>query len=175
MVRFLSLRNIPEKLTVEEFWELFGRIEHEALDFKRGVPDDVLTTIPAMAMTSGGLIVHGVGPGLEIVGCPRSQNTLDRITRYANECNVEVQTRALVVGNIELTVTAIPEVRGRIVTTPDGRLVRRVGGDSQPLRGDAHGRFVHERIGISGEEEPAVDFAPSDVDLSSINQALKAD
>ena len=132
----LRLGDLPEQLTSEEFWRLFGRVEHEALDFKRGVPDDILDTIPAMAMTDGGLIVHGVDSELNILGCPLSQNTLDRITRFANECNVEVQVRAIQVGTRELTVTEVPEVRGRIVTSPDGRLLRRVGGDCQPLRGD---------------------------------------
>ena len=57
------------------------------------------------------------------------------------ECGVDVRVRALQVGERELTITAVPEVRGRIVTTPNGRLLRRVGGDSQPLRGDALARL----------------------------------
>ena len=57
---------------------------------------------------------------------------------------MDVQLLAVAVGDLELTVCAVPEVRARIVTTPDGRLLRRVGGDSQPLRGDAMGRFVRE-------------------------------
>lgn len=175
MARSLNIQEIPERLTVEEFWDLFGQTEHEALDFKRGVPGDVLSTIPAMAMTSGGLIVHGVTRDLEIVGCRRSQRTLDRITRYAKECYVEVETRAVLVEETELTITSVPEIRGRIVTTPDGRLLRRVGGDSQPLRGDAHARFVRQRTELSGEEEPAPGLKPSDLDLSSLNQALDAD
>ena len=109
MDRGLRLSEVPEELTTEEFWERFGRIEHEALDFKRGVPDDILDTIPCMAMTDGGLIVHGVDKELNILGCPLSQNTLDRITRFANECNVEVQVRAIQVGTRELTVTEVPE------------------------------------------------------------------
>ena len=56
----LRLHELPERLTTEEFWELFGDIEHESLDFKRGVPGDIQETIPAMAMTDGGMIVHGV-------------------------------------------------------------------------------------------------------------------
>ena len=36
---------------------------------------------------------------------------------------------------MDWTGSAVPEVRGRIVTTRDGRLLRRVGGDAQPLRG----------------------------------------
>ena len=52
--------DIPASLTEDEFWQLFGRLEHERLDFKRGVPTDVRDAIPAMAMTDGGLIVCGV-------------------------------------------------------------------------------------------------------------------
>ena len=173
MDRGLRLSEVPEELTTDEFWERFGRIEHEALDFKRGVPDDILDTIPCMAMTDGGLIVHGVDKELNILGCPLSQNTLDRITRFANECNVEVQVRAIQVGTRELTVTEVPEVRGRIVTSPDGRLLRRVGGDCQPLRGDMLARFVREREERSGEEE-SVACGVDAFDLSRVNEALAA-
>ncbi len=37
MVRHVSLSNIPDLLGAEDFWEFFGKIEHEELDFKRGV------------------------------------------------------------------------------------------------------------------------------------------
>ncbi len=175
MIRVLCLDDIPDRLTEEDFWALFGRVEHETLDFKRGVPDDILTTIPAMAMTDGGLIVHGVTFDLKIGGCPRSQNTVDRITRFAGECGVEVRIRSVVVGESELTITEVPEIRGRIVTTPDGRLLRRVGGDSQPLRGDALARFVRQREDRPGEDEPLSGFQPVDVDLSALNEVLEAD
>ncbi len=42
--------------------------------------------------------------------------------------------REVRVDGTPLTIVEVPEVRGRIVTTPDGRLLRRVGGDCQPLR-----------------------------------------
>ena len=175
MVRVLCLDDIPGRLTEEDFWALFGRVEHETLDFKRGVPDDILTTIPAMAMTDGGLIVHGVTSDLKIRGCPRSQNTVDRITRFAGECGVDVRIRSVLVGGSEVTITEVPEIRGRIVTTPDGRLLRRVGGDSQPLRGDALARFVRQREDRPGEDEPLSGFQPVDVDLSALNEVLEAD
>ena len=175
MVRALCLDEIPGRLTEEDFWALFGRVEHETMDFKRGVPDDILTTIPAMAMTDGGLIVHGVTPDLTIGGCPRSQNTVDRITRFAGECGVDVRIRSVLVGESEITITEVPEIRGRIVTTPDGRLLRRVGGDSQPLRGDALARFVRQREDRPGEDEPLSGFQPVDVDLSALNEVLEAD
>ena len=169
------LADIPRRLSPEAFWDLFGRLEHAELDFKRGVPADVRDTVAAMAMTRGGLIVHGVDDRRTFVGCPLSQNTQDRITRSAGECGVDVQLLALSVGELELTICAVPEVRGRIVTTPDGRLLRRVGGDSQPLRGDAMARFVREREHRAGEDEPLAVVDPSPFDLHAVNQALAAD
>ena len=167
-------RQIPDHLTEEAFWNLFGQVEHESLDFKRGVPKDILVTIPAMAMTTGGLIVHGVDDGQRITGCPLSQNTADRITRFAHECGVDVQLKEIAVDGRKLTVTAVPEVRQRIVTTPDGRLLRRIGGDCQPLRGDAMARFVRERSVRSAEEEPLSQFRSEDYDLDRVNEALNA-
>lgn len=171
----LRLDDIPERLSEDDFWNLLGRIEHQSLDFKRGTPDDLLATIPAMAMTDGGLIVHGVADDRMIVGCPLSQNTADRIQRYARECDVEVRIRQVQVGESEITVTEVPEIRGRVVTTPNGRLLRRIGGDSQPLRGDALSRFVREREDRPGEEEPARDLRPDDVDMPALNEVLAAE
>ena len=128
-----------------------------------------------MAMTDGGLIVHGVADDRTIVGCPLSQNTADRIQRYARECDVEVRVRPVQVGELEITVTEVPEIRGRVVTTPDGRLLRRIGGDSQPLRGDALSRFVREREDRPGEEEPVRGLQPDDVDLPVLNGVLAAE
>ena len=110
MVRSLIFHEIPQELTDKEFWDLFGRIEHAELDFKSGVPDSILNTIPAMAMTSGGIIVHGVTDNQEIVGCPQSQNTMDRITRRAHECGVQVEIRSISVGGRALTLTKVPEI-----------------------------------------------------------------
>ena len=174
---------IPSSLTEAEFWRLFGRREHETLDFKRGVYKGVRDTIAAMAMTEGGLIIHGVDDDRQLTGCPLSQNTQDRITRIAAECGVDVQLREVAVqeraetppGGRLLTICAVPEVRGRIVTTPDGRLLRRVGGDSQPLRGDAMARFVRERELRSGEDEPIARVSANDFDLAALNAALAAE
>ena len=169
------LGDVPGQLAVDEFWRRFGRLEHEQLDFKRGVPDDVRDTIAAMAMTHGGLIVHGVDDQRNVVGCPLSQNTQDRITRIAFACGVDVQVREVTVGERKLTLCAVPEVRGRIVTTPDGRLLRRVGGDAQPLRGDALARFVSERRHRAGEDQPLVTAPVSAFDLDAVNRVLTAD
>ena len=175
MISVPRLGAIPPRLDVDAFWSLFGRVEHEQLDFKRGVPDDVRDTLAAMAMTHGGLIVHGVDDERNVVGCPLSRNTQDRIKRIAFECGVDVQVREVSVGERKLTICAVPEVRGRIVTTPDGRLLRRVGGDAQPLRGDALARFVSERRHRAGEDEPLVMMQASAFDLDAINQVLTAD
>jgi len=168
----LRLSEIPENLSTEQFWALVGDMEHEGLDFKRGVPD-LTTVIPAMAMTDGGLIILGVQDDRAIVGCALSQNTLDRVMRQAHLCGVQVSLKEVTVSGVALTFVAVPEIRGRIVTTPDGRLVRRVGSDSQPLIGDVLGRFVREREGRSAEDEALPVFEPRDFDRSLINDALK--
>ena len=166
---------LPDELSVDQFWEFFGRRERIGLDFKRGVNKGLLVAIPAMAMTSGGYVIHGVDDDRSIVGCPLTQRTQDRILRYAAECDVQVRVRSIRVGGMELTITCVPEITGRIVTTPDGRLLRRVGGDSLPLRGDALRRFVLARSEHPAEEEVLPHFDANDFDLDMINQALRAD
>src|SRR6266542_1158470 len=141
-----ALADIPESFSEGEFWDYFGRIEREQLEFKRGVPADTVEAIAAMSMTDGGLIVLGIQDhDRTIAGAPLSQNTLDRVMQAAHSCNVEIQLREINVGSKRLTVVAVPEIRGRIVTTPNGRLLRRVGSECQPLLGDAMARFVRER------------------------------
>ena len=171
----IRLSDIPLQLSSDAFWRLFGRRERESLDFKRGVPEDTLTTIPAMAMTDGGLIVHGVQDDRTISGCPLSQNTAERITGFANECGVQVQLAEVAVDDAKVTITAVPAIHERIVTTPDGRLLRRIGGDSQPLRGDAMARFVIERSALPAEGEAIAAFRAEDFDLDRVNDALAAD
>ncbi len=162
-------------MSSDEFWDLLGTSEHESLEYKRGAPDATLDAICAMAMTEGGLIVLGVDNQREISGCPLSQHTRDRIMRFADECNVEVQVRAIAVGETECTVIAVPAVTGRVITTPNGRLLRRVGSFNRPLRGDDHARFVMQRLGSVGEDEPAADFGASSIDLPALNDGRKAD
>ena len=162
-------------MTVDEFWDLFGTVEHEGFDFKGGPNESLERAIPAMAMTDGGLLVLGVDDQRRIVGCPLTQRIQDRITDYAKECHVTVEMRDVRVGDHRLTIVEVPEVRGRIVTTTDGRLLRRVGGASQSLRGDAMARFVQDRGKISAEEEPlGRAFDPSDFDLHYVNSALES-
>lgn len=78
-------------MTTIEFWDLFGQLEHERLDYKRGIPSELQDAIPAMAMTDGGFLVLGVDDNRKLVGCPLSQSTFDRVMRYANQCTVAEQ------------------------------------------------------------------------------------
>ena len=175
----LRLADIPDRVTVDEFWDLFGDVEHETLDFKGGPNDSFKELLPAMAMTDGGLAILGVSDTddeREITGCPLSQRTQNSITRYANQCNVPVELKAFGVEVFELIAVEVPQVSDRIVTTPDGRLLRRVGGDSQPLVGDALAAFVRDRSRRSAEEEPlGYRFDPADFDLELVNSALARD
>ena len=175
MPRFPRWNEIPEALDLPEFWQLFGDQEHEQLDFKKGVSTDVANTIAAMAMTHGGLLIHGVTDDRTIVGCPLSQRTREQITRRAAECDVEVQVRSLRVGDRELTITAVPQVSDRIVTTPQGRLLRRHGSQSVPLRGEAMARFVTARGSRAGEDEAVSVAEANHFDLDSVNAALAHD
>lgn len=171
MPRPPSLDELPEDLSVDEFWALVGRLEHEQLDFKQGA-GDLAPLIAAMAMTDGGWAVLGVRDDRTIMGCDLTQGVLDKVTTVASHCNVDVQLRVVKVGKHKLTVVAIPEIRGRIVTTPDGRLLRRIGSSNQPLLGDALGRFVHAREERAAEETPLPVFDSSDFDLRLVNGAL---
>jgi ATP-dependent DNA helicase RecG len=140
-------REIPAdgaSLRPRGFWRLVGRLEHEKLEFKRSA-HHLRDAIPAMAMSAGGAIVLGVTDQRDLVGRPLDQETLDRITAAAAECGVDVGVRAITVGRVPLTIVLVPAVRDRIVTTPDGRLLRRIGSSNQPLRGDAVSRFVRAR------------------------------
>ena len=126
------------------FWRLVGRLEHETLEFKRSA-HHLRDAIPAMAMSAGGAIVLGVTDERDLVGRPLEQETLDRITAAACECGVDVAVREITVRRVPLTIVLVPAIRDRIVTTPDGRLLRRIGSTNQPLRGDAVSRFVRAR------------------------------
>jgi ATP-dependent DNA helicase RecG len=140
-------REIPAdgaSLRARGFWRLVGRLEHETLEFKRSA-HHLRDAIPAMAMSAGGAIVLGVTDERDLVGRPLDQETLDRITAAASECGVDVGVREITVGRVPLTIVLVPAVRDRIVTTPDGRLLRRIGSSNQPLRGDAVSRFVRAR------------------------------
>jgi len=143
----LDFSSIPpdgSRLRARAFWRFAGRIEHEQLDFKRSA-GHLKEAIPAMAMSRGGVLVLGVSDERRLVGHALDQETLDRVAAVAYESGVEVDVRAIAVGRVPLTLLVVPAVPDRIVTTPDGRLLRRVGSANQPLRGAAVTRFVLAR------------------------------
>jgi ATP-dependent DNA helicase RecG len=172
--RLPRLSELPEEISSDEFWSLFGDMEYERLDFKESA-SYLKEIIPAMAMTLGGIVICGISDARQIIGCPLGQKTLDKVSRAGHETDVDVQARSLGVGGHELTLVAVPEVRDRIVTTTDGRLLRRVGSENQPLRGHALGRFVRAREERSGEDEPIARLDYMDLDLELINRALVSD
>lgn len=172
--RLPRLSELPNEISGDEFWALFGDMEYERLDFKESA-SYLKDIIPAMAMTLGGIVICGISDTRQIIGGPWGQKTLDKVARAGHETSVDVQARPLTVDGQELTIVAVPEVRDRIVTTTDGRLLRRVGSDNQPLRGDALGRFVRAREERSGEDEPIAQLDYMDLDLELINRALVSD
>jgi ATP-dependent DNA helicase RecG len=174
MRRLPRLSEIPEKSSLEELWDILGVVEYEQLEFKESA-NHLKDVIPAMAMTLGGMIICGISDGRQLVGCPLDQKTLDKVARAGREVGVEVQMRSLAVDGSQVTAVAVPEVRDRIVTTSDGRLLRRVGSENQPLRGDALGRFVRQREERPGEDDPVTSLDHGDIDLEVIDRALVGD
>ena len=169
------LAEIADNLTEEAFWGVFGTVEHERLGFEPSITDSLCEAIPAMATTGGGVLVCGVDAEHRIVGCPLTPSAMSRIFSYADECDIAVNVRAVTVASREITFVEVPEAGDRIVTTPDGRLLRRVGASTQPLRNEALGLFVKERLCIPADQRPLTRPAtPDDFDLGSINSALAA-
>jgi hypothetical protein len=80
-----------------------------------------------------------------LVGCALDQEVLDAVMRRAQDAGVDVRVQPLVVGRVGLTLVTVPRVTDRIVTTSDGRILRRVGSDNLPLRGEQLVRFVDRR------------------------------
>lgn len=174
MAALPRLSELPTPTTLGELLAVLGRIETDQLDFKR-VPARLNELIPAFAMTDGGLIVLGIKDDRTLHGCELTQKVADEVTRTARNVGVEVQLRELEVDDEKVVVVAVPEVRGRIVTTTEGRLLRRVGSDVHPLIGDQLSRFVREREDVPGEEEAVTQVSATDFDLDLINQALAID
>jgi ATP-dependent DNA helicase RecG len=135
----------PTVLDERAFWARFGRVEHEALEFKASA-NNLREVIPAMAMTRGGHVVLGVTEARELRGCPLSQRVFDAIWRRAQESRVDVRIDPLLVGGVPLTLVTVPRVAGRIVTTADGRLLRRVGSDNTPMCHEQLARFVRRHL-----------------------------
>ena len=126
------------------FWRRFGRVEHERLEFKASAAN-LREVIPAMAMTAGGQVVLGVDDERRLVGCALDQRVLDLVMRRAQDSEVDVGVQPLVVGRVGLTLVTVPRVSDRLVTTSDGRVLRRVGSDNLPLRGEQLVRFLDRR------------------------------
>lgn len=126
-------------------------------------------------MTDGGLIVIGINDDRTLHGCELTQKVADSITRPAKDVGVDVQFRGIEVDGVPVVVVAVPEVRGRIVTTTSGRLLRRIGQDIHPLIGDQLARFVREREDVPGEEEAVPRVSVDDFDLTLISHALELD
>jgi ATP-dependent DNA helicase RecG len=171
--RPITLADLPDRLAEADLWNQVGGLEHEQLDFKLR-PDGLDEVFAAMAMTDGGLVVLGIRDNRAIEGCPMTQRVLDRVTETAHACGLEVQVRELVVDGTALTVVGVPEVRGRIITTPNGRLLRRLGSQNRPLTGDGLARFVREREERSAEEETVPNPELDEFDQELVNRALAA-
>jgi ATP-dependent DNA helicase RecG len=134
----------PQRMSRRAFWRRFGRLEHERLEFKRS-PAALQESVVAMAMQAGGVVLVGVGDDRRITGCALDQTVLDRIGFVAHETSVAVTVRTLLVGGTPVVMVGVPQVGDRVVTTSDGRILRRLGSANQPLRGDAVARFVLAR------------------------------
>jgi ATP-dependent DNA helicase RecG len=145
-VQVLHRRPRPTRMSVRTFWRRYGRLEHERLEFKRSA-FRLHESVVAMAMSSGGTLILGVTDDRRLAGCAPAQATLDRVAMVAHETQVDVSVRELIVGGTPLLQLTVPAIRERIVTTPDGRILRRLGSSNQPVRGDAVARFVRTRLG----------------------------
>lgn len=139
------------RLSARRFWRRFGRLEHERLEFKSAA-DRVTESVVAMAMTEGGTILVGVSDERRVIGCRVDQVMLDRLANVAHETQVDLRIDRLSVGGRTVLAIAVPPVAPRVVTTPDGRLLHRVGGSNRPLRGDGVVRFLraHQSMATPG-------------------------
>jgi ATP-dependent DNA helicase RecG len=160
----------------DAFWQAVGTIEHEQLEFRSRTDARLSVTVAAMAMTDGGLIVLGIRDRPRSVdGCPLDQVTLDRVTTCGHQVGVDLILKEVSVADVKVTLIGVPEVRGRIVSTPDGRLVRRVGSSSVPLVGDAMARFVQTRVEHIVEDVAVALPALEDIELALVNRTLEAE
>lgn len=162
-------------MSAEEFWALIGTQEHERVDFKSRPPGGLKEVFPAMAMTDGGIVALGVTDARELRGCLLDQRARDQVSDAAHITGVDVQMRQVEVDGTPILLVAIPAITGRIVTTPDGRLLRRVGSSNRPLVGDALARFVLQRDERPAEDERVTVFDPDEFDLALVNEALAND
>jgi ATP-dependent DNA helicase RecG len=132
------------RMSSRSFWRRFGRLEHERLEFKSSA-NHLCESVVAMAMTDGGTILIGVTDDRRLTGRPIEQKALDQIAGVAHETQVDLGVQGLSVSGAPVLAVTVPAVRPRVVTTPDGRILRRVGSANQPLRGEAVTRFLRAR------------------------------
>jgi predicted HTH transcriptional regulator len=132
------------RLTRRAFWRRFGRLEHERLEFKASA-HHICESVVAMAMTHGGTILVGVADDRTLRGHPVEQQALDRVAAIAHETQLDLEVELLDVAGTQVLAVTVPAVAPRVVTTPDGRLLRRVGSSNQPLRGDGVRWFLGQR------------------------------
>ena len=167
--------NYLVEVTEDEFFDRWGRRETDRLDFKTNA-DDLHPTIAAMAMSAGGVILVGVrerpGP-LSAVGVRHVGRTVDLVAEAGQCCGVDLSSEAVEVAGVTVVVTVVPQVTGRIVTTPDGRLLRRAGTQNLPLTGDQLAAFVMDRRQISGEMDVVPGAGEDDLDVRLLNRLLQ--
>jgi ATP-dependent DNA helicase RecG len=156
----------PRSLSPRAFWRRFGRLEHERLEFKRSA-NRLQDSIVAMAMSSGGVILVGVADDRRLVGCGVDQRVLDQIAVVAHEIQVDVGIELLRVSRTPLLAVVVPPVADRVVTTSDGRILRRLGACNQPLRGDAVARFVRARYSAATSAESSSSTSPEGLTVAS--------
>lgn len=154
------------KMTKDEFWEEFGFLETETLEFKQQITKE-LDTIPAMAMTDGGVIVFGVSDKQrDIVGVEITQSVCDDMNnRIFDRFSIDVEMKILDIEGRKLLCVEVPVVKDRTITTKNGRLLRRYGGSNKPLVGDAMTSFFRERLGVPQEDESGELYIPMVFDL----------
>lgn len=162
-------------LDAAAWWGLVGDQEHERLDFKRKPGKSLTDLLPAMAMTEGGLIVFGIDDDRGVVGAALDQRMRDVVADAAHATSVEIRLREIRIDGVPVVVVAVPKLTDRVVTTPDGRLLRRQGSRNRPLVGDAMVRFVLARGRRSAEEESVAQVEPELFDLDLINAALRSE
>src|SRR3954454_8129023 len=141
-----SLVLAPQRISRRRFWRRLGPLEQERLELQRS-PVALQESVVAMSMNAGGVILVGVSDDRTVTGSPLDQAALDRIAFVAHETGVALDVHALEVAGTPVVMIRVPRVRDRLVTTSDGRILRRLGSATQPLRGDAVSRFVLARCG----------------------------
>lgn len=156
-----------------DFWDALGKVEHERLDFKSRAPKGLSDTFAAMAMTTGGLVVIGIDDDRRLTGARLEQDVYDGVMTAGHDVEVSLNTHELRVDGVPVVLIDVPAVTGRLVTTPSGRVLRRVGSSNHPLRGDALARFVRA-VTLHPREDDAVPGAAAEVDLDVLNQLLAA-